>query len=212
MKKIAEAIGDYYIRKEVIEPNMKPMYVHGISLILNDILNFGIILGAAVLLDSLLHGLLFTTVFYFLRVRCGGFHAKKEWICRVTMFASFVSVFLCTWIISDLSAQCIIIPVMVISVLILLPIIPVENPNKKLSDERRKKNKIYGIITIFLCSLSAIILTAYKVQGGIIIALTLLAVAVLAVIGKVVNKNREENEIEKEFFKANYVNDSRSGA
>ena len=126
---------------------------------------------------------------------------------QVTMFASFVSVFLCTWIISDLSAQCIIIPVMVISVLILLPIIPVENPNKKLSDERRKKNKIYGIITIFLCSLSAIILTAYKVQGGIIIALPL-----LAVIGKVVNKNREENEIEKEFFKEDYVNDSRSGA
>lgn len=197
MKKIAETIGDYYIKKEVIKPDMKPIYVHGISLILNDILNFAIILGAAFLLDSLLHGLLFTTVFYFLRVRCGGFHAKKEWICRVTMFTSFVSVFLCTWIISNLSVQWIIIPVIAISVLILLPVIPVENPNKKLSEEKRKKNKIYGIITIFLCSLLSIILTAYRVQGGIIIALTLLAVAVLAVIGKAVNKNREENEIEK---------------
>lgn len=197
VKKIAETIADYYIRKEVIEPNMKPIYEHGISLIINDILNFGIILSASVFLDSLLHGLLFTTVFYFLRVRCGGFHAKKEWICRVTMLISFASVFICTWIIGKLSIQWSIIPIIIISVLMLIPIIPVENPNKKLTDAVRKKNKIYGIIIIFLCALSSIILTIYRVQGGIVIALTLLSVAVLAVIGKMVNKKREENENEK---------------
>ena len=74
MRKTAEYIVDYYIKKQIIDSDMKTIYVHGMSLIMNDILNFSMILIISALLDSLLNGIIFTSVFYFLRVRCGGFH------------------------------------------------------------------------------------------------------------------------------------------
>lgn len=197
MKKTAECIANYYIKKQIIDSDMKTIYVHGISLIMNDILNFSMILIISALVDSLLNGIIFTSVFYFLRVRCGGFHAKKEWICRITMLVTYMSVFVFSQIIKILSAQWIILPVIILSALVLLPIIPVENPNKRLTDAIRKKNKVLALITIFLCSLTAIVLTVIYIHGGVIITLTLLSVAVLAVMGKIVNKKREVSEIER---------------
>lgn len=197
MKKAAEHIANYYIKKQIIDSDMKDIYVHGISLIINDILNFSMILIISALVDSLLNGILFISAFYFLRVRCGGFHAKKEWICRTTMLITYTFVFVFSQIIKIISTRFIAFPIVIISVLLLFPIVPVENPNKVLTVAVRKKNRVLALITISLCSLVSLVLTVLNVTGGVIINLTLLSVAVLAVIGKIVNEKREVKEIEQ---------------
>lgn len=77
MKALSENIVDYYIKKQIVKPKMKSIYMYGVSLILNDIISFSLILIISAVIDKFLHGIVFLTVFYFLRVRCGGFHAKK---------------------------------------------------------------------------------------------------------------------------------------
>ena len=145
----------------------------------------------------MLNGILFISAFYFLRVRCGGFHAKKEWICRATMLITYTFVFVFSQILEIISAQFIAFPIVIISVLLLFPIVPVENPNKILTDSVCKKNRVLALITISLCSLVSLVLIVLNVHGGVIINLTLLSVAVLAVIGKIVNEKREVNQIEQ---------------
>ena len=187
MKSLSENIVDFYIRKNIIDSGMRTIYEYGISLIINDIVNFALILSIAGLLGHFLYGIVFLLTFCLARVHCGGFHANKTWICRCTMLVTFA----CVLFASDIFIKycnftgCIIITG--ISMLMLFPVIPVENPNKKINDRLRKRNKILGMVTVCLFTALALILTAYKIREGVVILFTILSVATLALIGKIIN-------------------------
>ena len=42
MKSLSEVIADFYIEKNIISSDMKSVYVYGISLIINDIIDFAV--------------------------------------------------------------------------------------------------------------------------------------------------------------------------
>lgn len=192
-KIISENITNYYIEKNIINPEMKSIYEYGVWLIINDIISFSMILIISAIIRRFLYGVIFLTVFYFLRLRSGGFHAKKVWICRCTMAAAFAGVILFTYILNMFHINWSILLINVLSVLMMLPIIPVENKNKRLTELKRKKNKQQGIIIIFLLFSASVLLLILKRQEGIVISITMLSVAVLAVIGDKVNKNEERS-------------------
>ena len=98
-----------------------------------------------------------------------------------------------------------------ISVLLVLPVIPVENPNKPLSSEVRQKNRTQGLIIVFLFTVSAGVLISFGIQEGVIISLTVAAVAVLAEAGKIINE-RGKKLYEKRIEVKDFVNDSRNGS
>ena len=194
MERLSENIVNYYIKKKIVSPSMKIMYVYGVSLILNDILTFSIILAIAALIHGFYDGVIFLVTFYILRIRSGGFHAKKTWICRASMISTFLLVFISSKLITAASIEWIVIPISILSLMAILPIVPVENPNKILDENKKKKNKVYAIITALLFLNGSNILTILNRNEGIIITLTVLSVAVLAVIGKVIySKEREVN-------------------
>lgn len=188
MKSLSETITDFYLQKNIIKPDMKNVYQYGISLIVSDIINFTMILLLSVITGNIIHGITFLITFCTTRVYCGGFHAKKIWICRCTMVLTFLLICLAVRVTDAYYTLFWSVLIDIIAILILIPIIPIENPNKKLTIQMKKKNKRRGIcVTLLFCMLS-IILTAYTVQEGAVISFTILSVAVLAVVGKINNK------------------------
>lgn len=190
MKSLSENIADFYIKKNIIKSDMKSVYVYGISLIINDIVDFIVILAAAALLRHFMYGIVFLLTFCLTRVHCGGFHAKKSWICAMTMLVTFILIYAVTEITSPYYNLIWGIIVGVISVIMLLPVIPVENPNKKLSKEVKIRNRKIGLCVTIVFLLLSFVLTVFGIPEGTIIAFTILSVAILAVIGTKINQRR----------------------
>ena len=192
MKSLSEAIADFYIRKNIISSDMKSVYVYGISLIINDIIDFAVILIPAIIAGRFIYGVVFLLTFCITRIHCGGFHAKKSWICAGIMLLTFIIICLCVEITTSIYGVILNVIINSISILIMLPIIPVENPNKKL--DVKQKNKKIGIIVTSSFAVLSIVLTVYNIQEGAVISFTLLSVAVLAMVGKILNQGGEKNE------------------
>ncbi len=194
MKSLSEAIADFYIRKNIISSDMKSVYVYGISLIINDIIDFAVILIPAIIAGRFIYGVVFLLIFCITRIHCGGFHAKKSWICAGIMLLTFIIICLCVEITTSIYGVILNVIINSISILIMLPIIPVENPNKKLDADVKQKNKKIGIIVTSSFAVLSIVLTVYNIQEGAVISFTLLSVAVLAMVGKILNQGGEKNE------------------
>ena len=193
MKSLSEVIADFYIEKNIISSDMKSVYVYGISLIINDIIDFAVILIPAIIAQRFIYGVALLT-FCITRIRCGGFHAKKSWICAGVMLLTFILICLCIELTTSIYGVILNVIINSISILIMLPIIPIENPNKKLDADVKQKNKKIGIIVTSLFAMLSIVLTVYNIQEGAVISFTLLSVAVLAMVGKILNQGGEKNE------------------
>lgn len=194
MKSLSEAVADFYIRNNIISSDMKSVYVYGISLIINDIIDFAVILIPAIIAGRFIYGVVFLLTFCITRIHCGGFHAKKSWICAGIMLLTFIIICLCVEITTSIYGVILNVIINSISILIMLPIIPVENPNKKLDADVKQKNKKIGIIVTSSFAVLSIVLTVYNIQEGAVISFTLLSVAVLAMVGKILNQGGEKNE------------------
>ena len=194
MKSLSEAIADFYIRKNIISSDMKSVYVYGISLIINDIIDFAVILIPAIIAGRFIYGVVFLLTFCITRIHCGGFHAKNSWICAGIMLLTFIIICLCVEITTSIYGVILNVIINSISILIMLPIIPVENPNKKLDADVKQKNKKIGIIVTSSFAVLSIVLTVYNIQEGAVISFALLSVAVLAMVGKILNQGGEKNE------------------
>lgn len=194
MKSLSEVIADFYIEKNIISSDMKSVYVYGISLIINDIIDFAVILIPAAIAGRFTYGVAFLLTFCIARIHCGGFHAKKSWICAGIMLLTFIIICLCVEITTSIYGIILNVIINSISILIMLPIIPVENPNKKLDADVKQKNKKIGIIVTSSFAVLSIVLTVYNIQEGAVISFTLLSVAVLAMVGKILNQGGEKNE------------------
>ena len=194
MKSLSEVIADFYIEKNIISSDMKSVYVYGISLIINDIIDFAVILIPAIIAGRFIYGVVFLLTFCITRIHFGGFHAKKSWICAGIMLLTFIIICLCVEITTSIYGVILNVIINSISILIMLPIIPVENPNKKLDADVKQKNKKIGIIVTSSFAVLSIVLTVYNIQEGAVISFTLLSVAVLAMVGKILNQGGEKNE------------------
>ena len=63
MKSLSEVIADFYIEKNIISSDMKSVYVYGISLIINDIIDFAVILIPAIIARRFIYGVAFLLTF-----------------------------------------------------------------------------------------------------------------------------------------------------
>lgn len=191
---LSECIADLYIRRNIILENEKNVYKCGVELILNETFTFLLVIFFSAIIGKFIFAVEFLTVFCFTRIFCGGFHAKTTSVCRMTMILTFFEV----WIFSELlegTKTYIIYLILFASFIVLLPLIPVKHPNKKMSEEIRRKNKIRGIFAYVFFSVCAIIMfTLEHRQSGLIIALSLVSVSVLAIVGTFTGRGGEKNE------------------
>lgn len=193
MKRLSLCITDFYIKRNIINPDDREVYEYGLSLIINDAVTFLLIFAISALLGRVRFAAEFLVTFCVSRVFCGGYHAGKEWICRCLMLGTF----LCTLVLGEFfygfGAFCAAV-IAAVSLGVLFALIPVRHPNKTLSAVQIAKNRRRGIITLVLFALLSLCLSLEGKQDGFIIALSLLAVAALAVTGTLLNGGGEIHE------------------
>lgn len=194
MNYLANCIADFYVKRNIIEESDKDVYQAGVELILNEVLSFILVVALSWFVWEIRYSFEFLIVFCITRVFCGGFHAKKTYICRLTMLGTFVSVITAANILEQNPTK-ILWLINLISFLILLPLIPVKHPNKELTQELIKANRKKGVITYILFGLCSVLVAEYlSVKDGFVMALSLSAVTVLAIVGTISNERRKKYE------------------
>ncbi len=195
MDRLANAITDYYIRKNIILEEKREIYSYGFKLIIADVINYLIVILFGIVFNRLTESIIFLITLCGLRQFSGGFHAKSFWLCRLSMIITCLCVIMLTDMVTYTGFKSIIvILVNVISVAFITKSAPIVHSNKPLSDKQKHNNKIKSIITsICLSIISIIIVVTTDIKFGVTISITLLAVVVLMIIGMAVQKGGKEN-------------------
>lgn len=170
MEKLANAITNYYLKKNVIAGDKYDIYFYGFKLIIADIINYMIIITLGMILKKLPESIIFLISLCGLRQFTGGFHAKTFWLCRLSMVITFMGVLMAATFIENLKIEILLtVSINIISIIAIMILAPIENVNKRLSKAQRKSNKIKSIITSILLSTTSVMLTVGDIKIGVTI-------------------------------------------
>lgn len=192
MNSLANAITDYYCKKNIITEDKKEIYCYGFMLIIADIINYTIILALGIVFSKILDSVAFLITLCTIRQFSGGFHAKTFAICRLSFIVTYISILLisyflsniCVWGIALINTSCLIF---------IFCFAPIEHPNKPMTPLQKKQNQLKSIITSVIVSVVSIIFVAMDMTIGVTISITLFAVVFWMLIGLIMRKERKEN-------------------
>lgn len=190
MDKIADFLTGYYIRKNVISKDMAEIYCYGFKLIIADIINFSIIIMLGILFSRIIDSIVFLITLCGLRQFCGGFHAKTFWLCRLSMICTYCGVIILTNIISSYTGIWlgVTITLNIIAIIFIYVFAPIEHPNKPLSAEQKRNNRVKSIITSCILSIISISFVAMRIKLGVTISITLTAVVFFMLVSMVLKE------------------------
>lgn len=192
--KLSSIILKYIYAHSDLSSDIKDIYQYGIEITLSSILNVVLVMGASLLLNDLIAGVLFLTIFIFVRSFTGGFHASTYFKCNFFMLLTF----LLSWSISKVLFiyNCGFFFMLLLSLLNFIPIItfsPVPNVYKMLSNEAKKRNHILSIALSISVSTLGLFLVYLTMYYGYQIILTVSAISVMMII-EIIRGRRKSNE------------------
>ena len=103
MNHLSEIVADFYVKRNIIKSDDKEIYQYGVFLILNEVFTFLLIFILSILMKQFRFALEFLIPFCVTRIFCGGFHAKKVFICRFTMVSTFLLIVALSYILINIS-------------------------------------------------------------------------------------------------------------
>lgn len=185
IEKAAVKIVDYLVEKNSIEKNNIPFYRYGIEITISFLLNVFWIMLISLVFGNMFEGIVFLFVFISLRHFTGGYHAKSYFSCNLKFSICYVILeflFHLTYSIIPLS-------IMITTILFCLAIFslecPIENSNKPLKNNEKKRFKVLGLALAMLYSGGAIFLYVYYSIYSIFIIYTILLVAILVLVATI---------------------------
>lgn len=189
-------IADILCQKELINESDKEIYAFGYEVILDNVTKLIAIFLAGVILHKTIITLIFLITFVPLRGYTGGYHAKSKWICGLVSFLLWGMVVGSTANMTEvLKANKVVIFFMVlVSELIIHQYAPVENINKRLTEEKRLRNRRRAIVLGTIYGILILLLTFIVTEYGVAMAMTILEVAILMIIPNEGRINHEETE------------------
>ena len=180
---IAEKIVSYAVSIGSIKEEQHEEYLYGLNLILNAFITDVTLIVIGCVMDMLWETLLFWLVYRVLRKYCGGFHFSTSLRCYLSTCIMCPVVLLIIRYIPyfELWQN----GAVVLSVIILFLMSPVEAANKPLDEDERRVFRKVSIILLIVISLIyfAMIICGFTYVAKIT-ALSVIWVAVFAVIGK----------------------------
>ena len=190
---LAERITGYLVSKNIITEEEYDVYEYGYELLASSLLGVSLIIVSSIILDCLDIAVFFLCVFCGVRTFTGGFHADSYLKCNTIFVVIFVSI---NYIVKNLNCiqniNLVLIVMCFISTLVISIYAPLENSNKLLSEENKKRNKTKSIISVVVLHIVEILLYSGFRKYSITIEVCLLCVALLLVIGKIKEEYYEE--------------------
>lgn len=142
--KLSSRIAEYLYAHNCFEKEIKEVYVYGIEVFLSAISGIALLLLTSIITGYFLEGVIFLIAFISLRHYTGGYHCMTYLRCNVMFILSFltcISLYYLTFYIDFI----IIIPIIVICGIIFALLSPIENKNKPLTQNEKKKFKILAV-------------------------------------------------------------------
>lgn len=184
MERLAYAITDYLLRRNVIEKADYDIYVYGYSVFLEQMLQ---VIGFAILgivTGNVLFTVVFLGTFYLLRSSFGGYHAETSLRCMLLSYGGWAVVMIAANVVEAMQEIPVGLWVLLIADGVLFAVLgPVAHANKPLTAKQKRRNKKTGLLVLVICSLFAFLWRNCVGVGTVYIGTTSF-VAVLVLMGK----------------------------
>ncbi len=184
MERLAYAITDFLLQRNVIEKEEYEIYVYGYAILLEQLLQVAgfIVLGIAT--GNLLYTVEFLIVFHLFRSSFGGYHADTALRCMLLSYGGWGAVMLCAHYFGTYA----VLPMwfwvpLVFDMGIFMILGPVAHANKPLTQKQRRRNKRIGMALFGIGALLTFLGRTCVVVDIVYIG-TVTFVAVLAMVGK----------------------------
>ena len=192
----AGLVTNYLVKREVVNQDEKDVYKYGFEILFSTILGICIVLILGLTAGSLMTSLIFIAVFCSLRIKCGGYHADSYLSCNVV----FTTVFLIVLMVEKFSEKVLVSPpilfmVYLLGFLVIYIYAPVENVNKPLDMEEKKKGRKESHILYALWSVIGLVLYTYNYSAIVALTATVMMVIILMLAG--IAKERKFKYAEK---------------
>lgn len=152
LNKMAVKITDKLVLKKIVSDDMADIYIYGFELLISFFFSTIGVLIIGIILGRFLQTLMFLATFILLRSFTGGYHANTYAVCSIVTFSLFGIVLLL--------AEFVFVPLYLypilglIGTIIMVWQVPIEHPNKKLSDDQKRKYKVISLV-LFLMFIAA---------------------------------------------------------
>ncbi len=180
----AENISSFFIDKSVISENDRKVYNYCFELLLSESINILIILAIVILSKQYVNIVVFLVAFLLLRKWAGGYHANTHYGCTLILFF-ILTLFLISEVTLSHNAKFIL---QFLNILVSSPIIclltPVDNSNKPIKNEQRKKFRVYSVILTFALIGVICIFALIKFEKGYELSCGMFTVAVSILAAK----------------------------
>ncbi len=180
--KIAASITEMLLTNGIVDAEDCEIYEYGMNLIISGVMGGFVIIVLSLLIGRFELGVMFLGVIIPVRMYTGGYHANTHLMCNVVFSIVYlVSIVMYEWLI-QFSLENVIWIVTIISAVMIAVVSPLENSNKPITKEEKKK---YKRISICLCIMVMLIVKIVEKQYHMILYMNvvLIMVAVLLILG-----------------------------
>lgn len=155
-RKLSESISNLLIANEIISDEKQDAYIYGLELLIPQIIFYLGILIIAIITKTIPLSLLFMISYKVLRQYTGGFHCKSAEVCLFVSILIYLMLLLLFYFNSVLIDIVLIIASIIASV-ILFRFSPIEDKNKPLDNDEKRKYRKLSILFAIIAILSVVI-------------------------------------------------------
>ena len=152
LSKVATKLTNRLLLSGVISAEEEEIYIYGFELLLSFLFSTAVILAIGIVVQAVLPTIAFLAVFIVLRSYTGGFHARTYAVCSLVTFSVYGVVMLLSHFLTVGYIEYLVMGVIGVALLIIFA--PVKHPNKELTAQDIKRNKIISVV-VFILFLSA---------------------------------------------------------
>lgn len=173
LNKMAVKITDKLVLKKIVSDDMADIYIYGFELLISFCFSTIGVLIIGIILGRFLQTLMFLATFILLRSFTGGYHANTYAVCSLVTFSLFGVVLLLTEFAFVPLYQYLILGLVGTAIMLLL--VPIEHPNKKLSDDQKRKYKVISLALFLMFTVAGCLFCYFGSPLGAIVFYTLIA-------------------------------------
>lgn len=183
---LGKSISHFLCKKKVIAEQEVEVYQYGFEILISTALGLLITMAVGIVLNMFFLSVLYYVIFVTVRQWTGGYHADSYLKCNLT----FAGITFFTLGMTKLSCMREVYNptihglILVTVLLIVWKYAPVENPNKPLTEEQKKRNHRAAFIAVIILEALICCLYIFFSKVSALIAYTLFSIAVLILISK----------------------------
>lgn len=179
---LAKKFSNFLLSSKIISQEYYDIYLYGNELLLSFIFSTSFIILFGLLFKRIIQTLLFFSIFIFVRRQTGGYHAQTYFRCKLTTIMTYFSVLVLAELTNIITMFYVVLFVLGLSIIISIG--PIENPNKPISVDQRRRTKLTGVVLFTIILVFGVILHCRQSSFSNSIFFTLLSIIILMIVAK----------------------------